>query len=415
MASKRFTAKGVEHMKPDPDKRREVPDPALPGLYLIIQPSGAKSWALRYRHSGKPKKMTLGRWPVMGLDYARTAATEALQRLEDGTDPNNAGQAEKRAIAAASETFAKVVEDYSARHLAKLKSGAHVTRELQRHAVARFGHRQLGEITRRDVLDLLEEIAATGKLTTANRQRAYLGRLFAWALERDMIESSPVAGTKPVARERPRERVLSHDEVRWFWRACERIGPPFGPMARLLLLTGQRLGEVVGMTKGELRSDLWHLPAERTKNRRAHEVPLSPAALEVLAEAPRIANASGLVFSTTGVTPLSGYSRARDRIAVEMERLAASEVGEPVEILHWSFHDLRRTAATGMARLGIPVRTTEAVLNHVSGTGGGIVGVYQRHDFAVEKRRALEAWAGLVAEIVEGGGAAKVVGLEVKQ
>ncbi|MCB2051429.1 MAG: site-specific integrase, partial [Novosphingobium sp.] len=173
-------------------------------------------------------------------------------------------------------------------------------------------------------------------------------------------------------------------------------------LGKTLLLTGQRLGEVVGMTDREVNGDTWHLEADRTKNGRAHDVPLSEAARAVLGAVERVRGAAGYVFTTTGTSPVSGYFKGRNHIAKRMTEIASDECGEAVEIPHWTFHDLRRTAATGMARLGIPVRVTEAVLNHVSGTAGGIVSVYQRHDYADEKRAALDAWARLVGDLVDG-------------
>lgn len=157
------------------------------------------------------------------------------------------------------------------------------------------------------------------------------------------------------------------------------------------------------MTESEIGNGTWSMTADRTKNGRAHDVPLSDAMRAVLAGVERIHSPAGYLFTTTGRTPVSGYFKGRNHIAEQMLEIAADERGEAVEIPHWTFHDLRRTVATGMARLGIPVRVTEAVLNHVSGTGGGIVAVYQRHDYADEKRQALEAWGRYVVQLVEGG------------
>ncbi len=211
-----------------------------------------------------------------------------------------------------------------------------------------------------------------------------------------------MTGVKPAAKESSRDRALSDDEVRWFWQACEAEGFPWGPMGKILLLTGQRRREVAQMTEAEIDGAAWRLPAARVKNGRPHTVPLSDAALAVLKASPRIKSKPGYIFTTTGPSPVSGFHKARERLAARMSEIAARERGVPVSIDHWTFHDLRRTAATGMARIGIPVRVTEAVLNHVSGTGGGIVAVYQRHDFADEKRAALEAWSRLVLQLVEG-------------
>ena len=403
--AKAMTTKAVEAIKPSRN-RHEYPDPALAGLYLVVQPSGAKSWALRYRFAGRPKKLTLGKWPIMGVAAARAAASEAIEAVELGDDPSAAKKKAKAARIEAQlserDKIKTLVEQYAKRHLAALKSGATVKRELDRHVVAAWGDRDIHDIAKRDVIDLLDGIADSGRVVTANRVRAYLNKFLNWCVERDILDASPTTGVKPVAKETSRDRVLSDTEIRWFWNACDELGQPWGPLGKVLLLTGQRLGEVVGMTDAEINGDTWHLAADRTKNGRAHDVPLSNATRDVLAGMERIAGGPGYYHTTTGATPLSGYYKGRDHIAKRMQEIAAKETGEPVEIPRWTFHDLRRTAATGMARLGIPVRVTEAVLNHVSGTGGGIVAVYQRHDYAEEKRRALDAWARLVADLVEG-------------
>ena len=401
-----LTTKTVEAIKPDPNQRLELPDPALSGLYLVVQPSGAKSWALRYRYAGKPKKLTLGRWPVMGLADARAAASNAIEAVDYGNDPSAAKKATKAARLETQlserDKIKTLVEKFGARHLSTLKSGETVKRELNRHVVAIWGERDIQTITKRDVIDLLDGIADSGRVVTANRVRAYLNKFLNWAVERDIIGQSPAMGVKPAAKEKSRDRVLTDQEIKWFWQACSIEGQPWGHLGKMLLLTGQRLGEVVNMIDREITGDLWHLTADRTKNGRAHDVALSEAARAVLGGVERVKGQAGYVFTTNGASALQGYHKGRNHIAKRMAEIASHEAGEAVEIPHWTFHDLRRTAATCMARLGIPVRVTEAVLNHVSGTGGGIVGVYQRHDYADEKCNALEAWARFVADLVEG-------------
>lgn len=397
---KALTTRSVEAAKPNVAKRLEIPDPALSGLYLVIQPSGAKSWALRYRYVGKPKKLTLGKWPLMGVSDARAAASEAIEALEHGTDPAAAKQRAKanrrQTELSERDKIKTLVALYGKRHLSTLKSGATVQRELDRHVVAEWGDRDIQDITKRDVIDLLDEIADSGRIVTSNRVRAYLSKFFNWCVDRDVIEISPAINVKAVAKESSRDRVLSDDELRWFWAACEAEGQPWGALGKVLLLTGQRLSEVAGMTDAELQGDEWHLPADRTKNKRPHIVPITGAVRDALDAIERVDGPMGLYHTTNGRTPLSGFNKGRGYLADRMAEIASNEAGRHVEIPHWTFHDLRRTAATTMARLGIPVRVTEAVLNHVSGTGGGIVGVYQRHDYSDEKRRALEAWAQFV-------------------
>jgi len=403
--AKALTTKAIEAAKPS-ETRREIPDPALSGLYLVVQPSGAKSWALRYRYAGKPKKLTLGRWPVMGLADARAAASNAIETVDHGDDPGAAKKATKAARLEAQlserDKIKTLVEQFGARHLSTLKSGETVKRELNRHVVAIWGERDIQTITKRDVIDLLDGIADSGRVVTANRVRAYLNKFLSWCVERDIIKQSPAMGVKPAAKEKSRDRVLTDQEIKWFWQACTVEGQPWGHLGKMLLLTGQRLGEVVNMTDREITGDLWHLTADRTKNGRAHDVALSEAARDVLGAVGRVNGRAGYVFTINGASALQGYHKGRNHIAKRMAEIASEERGETVEIPHWTFHDLRRTAATGMARLGIPVRVTEAVLNHVSGTAGGIVSVYQRHDYADEKRDALNAWARFVGDLVDG-------------
>jgi len=196
------------------------------------------------------------------------------------------------------------------------------------------------------------------------------------------------------------------------WRALEKVGWPFGPIGNLLLLTGARRDEVASMRWGELdlTSGTWRLPKERTKNKRPHEVPLSDAAIEVIESLPRIEGKDGLVSTTTGATAVSGFSRAKRAIDAAMLKTLPEGVASPP---HWTLHDLRRTVATNLQRLGVRLEVTEAVLNHTSGSRAGIVGVYQRHEYAAEKRAALDAWAKRIEAIVEGRDAFNVVSLDV--
>lgn len=398
----KLTAATVDRMQPT-DRRQEIPDSLCTGLYLTVQPTGKKGWQVRYRHGGVHRRMTLGGYPVLSLADARQRARDALAAATEGRDPAEEVKAAKAPKPENDRDKIKtLIGQYDKRHLKGLKSGDVVRRELDRFVVAAWGERDIHSITKRDVIDLLDGIADSGRVVTANRVRAYLNKFLNWAVERDILPLSPATGVKPVAKETSRDRVLTDDEIRWFWQACEAEGFPWGPLGKVLLLTGQRLNEAAQITEGEIRGDLWHLSADRTKNGRAHDVPLSDAVQAVLGAVERIDGKPGFIFTTTGTTPVSGFFKARAHLAEAMERIAEKERGEAVEIPRWTFHDLRRTAATGMARLGMPVRVTEAVLNHVSGTGGGIVAVYQRHDYAEEKRNALDAWARFVADLVDG-------------
>jgi integrase len=237
-------------------------------------------------------------------------------------------------------------------------------------------------------------------LVQANRTLARLRHFFNWAVERDRLFASPITGMKPPTKERTRDRTLSDDEIRWFWSACETIGWPFGPLAKLLLLTAQRRDEVGGIEWLEIDLDkrVWLIPRHRAKNDRAHEVHLSDAAAEVLRTLPRIGN--GPVFVTNG-HPVSGFSWGKNRIDAAMLDAKRDELGhEANAIPHWILHDLRRSAATGMARLNIAPHVVDKVLNHVSGTIRGVAAVYNRFEYIDERRGALEAWGRYVTALV---------------
>lgn len=398
-----LTTKAVENMKPDLDRRVEVPDPALSGLYLIIQPSGVKSWALRYRFNGRPAKHTLGRWPAMGVAEARAAATQASELVERGRDPS--GEKQAKAIETARsdrDRFAQVVELFLRRHASRNRRSGDVAAMFRREVMDKWGERQIQTIAKRDVIDVLDAVVDRGSPVTANRLRAHLNTLFNWAKGRDIVQVNPLDGIKPPAPEKPRDRVLTREEIIWFWEASSAMGYPFGSLYRVLLLTGQRLREVAEMTWQEIDGGNWTLPASRSKNGDQHIVPLSPEVVAVLKAVPRLGR---FVFTTTGLSPVSGFTRAKTRVDGLMADAASrqrSEADATVVIPPFTIHDLRRTAATGMAGLSFPPHVVEAVLNHRSGTRRGVAGVYNRFDYAQEKRDALEGWARNVMALVEG-------------
>lgn len=334
---------------------------------------------------------------------ARAAASAALEEIQHGRNP---GAAKKEAKAAADDqahdTFDAVLALFLKRHASRNRRADDVAAMFRREVRPKWGAREIYTITKRDVIDLLDGVVDRGSPVTANRLRAHLNTLFNWAKGRDIIQSNPLDGIKPPAPETPRERVLDHAEIRLFWAATEQMGYPFGPIYRLLLLTGQRLREVAEMPWSEVSGNLWMLPGARAKNGDDHTVPLSPAAVDLIEGLPRMGR---LMFSTNGAMPVSGFTRAKTRLDKLMTEAVNKDLPkgtDPVEIPPFTIHDLRRTAATGMASLRFPPHVVEAVLNHRSGTRRGVAGVYNRFDYAEEKREALDAWARFVADLVEG-------------
>src|SRR5262249_41899005 len=261
-----------------------------------------------------------------------------------------------------------------------------------------WGGRAVARLRRRDVIELVESIVVDGRGYRANRTLAALSKFFNWLVARDALAFSPVTGVEPPHKEEVRERVLSDAELRAVWLACEHDGA-LGQAIRMLILTGARRNEVGRMEWSEIDDRIWTLPAERSKNGCKHEVPLSPQAWALIEARPRFAGCS-YVFSTDGKGPVNSWGKVKRRISTRTEIAAET----------WRLHDLRRTAATGMQKLGVQVPVIEKALNHQSGVFRGVAGIYPRHDYADDIRIALQRWADRVDEIVSGK-PAKVVKL----
>jgi integrase len=386
--SRILTVRTVETLKPGSD-RQEIPDRHLPGLYLVIQPSGAKSFAVRYRSNGRTRKHTLGSYPALDLKTARTLASQALRAVAEGRDPGHE-KAQARKLQA--DTVEAVVRLFVERHCLRMNRSTTTQRLLNTYVLPRLGGRRIQEVTRRDVRALLDDIVDAGKPIAANRAFSAVRKFFNWALERDLLEASPCAGVKPPSPARSRDRILADDELRAVWLATDELGYPFGALVKVLILTAARRDEVRAMRWSEvdLEGRIWTLPGERTKNGKLHAVPLSQAALDILVNVPRI-NDSDFVFTVTGAVAWRDCTKAKRRLDALL----------PTDMPGWVLHDLRRTAASGMARLGVGLPVIEKVLNHSSGSFAGVAGIYQRYDYAQEKREAVETWARHVLALAE--------------
>ncbi|MGB8898976.1 MAG: integrase arm-type DNA-binding domain-containing protein [Methylocella sp.] len=394
--AKPLTVKALENLKPA-GRRREVSDGGMPGLYFVIQPSGKQSWAYRYRFNGRPRKWTIGPCPAIDLKTARELARQALRKVAAGADPCTEKKAAK--AAALVPTGLDLVETVASRFVAqhakrKLKAATarEIERLLEREVVAPWRGRRLSQITRADVHDLLDGIVARGSPVTANRTLAWLRRMCSWAIERGLMEANPCTGIKAPAAETSRDRVLSDDELKAVWRAADALEKPYDGFIKLLILTGARRGEIAGLMWREIDFDakLWTLPAARAKNATEYQIPLPDAAVDILRALPRIAG-SDLVFTLSGRAPVRGFHNVKTRIDDLMPACPS-----------WTLHDLRRTFASGCARLGIAVHVVEAALNHKSGSIRGVAAVYNRYSYDTEKRAALAAWARFVTELRTG-------------
>jgi integrase len=420
--AKALTEIAIKNLKPG-STRREIPDGKVGGLYCVVQPSGATSWALRYRHLGKPRKLTIGSGAIP-LPEARDLAREALAKIARGDNPAAEKVAAKEAAKVAEKPAADLVEkvvasflDRYAKRQCKATTCVEYKRILEKNVVAAWRGRRLGEQTRADVHELLDGIIDRGAAVQANRTFAALRTMSNWALERGVIERNPCAGVKAPTQETSRERVLTDEEIRLAWLAFEKVGWPFGRLGQLLLLTGARRDEIAEAKWSELDADqqLLSLPPGRMKAKEAHEIPLTDKAMEIIASLPKIAamgKETEFLLTTSGARPVSGFSKGKAHIDRVIAETINAEQGEDAQApAHWVFHDLRRTVATNLQKLGVRLEVTEAVLGHTSGSRAGIVGIYQRHKFADEKRAALEAWARRLDAIVTGKPAGNVVEL----
>ena len=403
MPKKVLTDLACERIKPPEKGRIEYSDAACAGLALRVSANGHKAWCLYYRLGGKHRRFTIGAFPTIKPAQARRLAAAALELVAQRIDPSAQKRAAREAGPPDQDTFATLARDYVDQHARKnTASGTckETKRVLDRDVTPKWRNRPISSITRGDVNKLIDAIAMRAPVH-ANRTLAHVRKVFNWAVAKDRLQASPAFGLQPPTKERTRDRALSDDEVRWFWAACDAIGWPFGPLAKLLLLTAQRRDEVGGMDWSEidLERKLWTIPRHRAKNDRAHEVQLSDAALEVLRSLPR--QGSTVFFNKHRDAPASGFTWAKKRLDAAM-LVARGALGQPAsaEIPAWIFHDLRRTATTGMARLNIPPHVVDKILNHTSGTIRGVAAVYNRFEYLDERRAALDAWGRYVTELV---------------
>ena len=373
------------------------------GFGVRVTPAGIKSYVFQYRLGGREaptRRVTIGKHGAWTPDTARARAKDLERMVDAGIDPADADKERRRQ--AVDLAFSSYVGRFADGYLkASWKRWEEAQRLLEREAVPVLGAKPLPKITRSDLSDLWERVADRPAL--ARQAFAVMRKLFRWAVDRGDIERSPMDGAKAPRAVPARDRVLNDDEIKLLWAAADAEGGAYGTFYQLLIVTGQRKDEVAKLEWKELDrgNAVWLLPPARAKNATAHLVPLSPVAVSILdgiaggKKWPR----KGYVLSTSGLAPISNFSRSKAQIDKRLDALVDKHGSDPVP--PWRVHDLRRTVATGLQRLGVRFEVTEAVLNHVSGSKSGVAGVYQRHDWKAEKRDALDAWGEHVAGILK--------------
>ena len=353
----------------------DIVDKGYPGLAVRLSPGGSKTFVYVFRRHGRRRRITLGTYPAMTLAEARDAWRRMRGELAQGKIP----RAPARIKPGDFEAVARLWLEQDQAGKRTVKEAARIIEKYCRPL-----HRlQISDITKADIRDTLNTVQGP---TMRRRVYTRLFRLFNWARQEDWIRDHPMAGLVKPGVEVSRDRVLSDDEIKRLWDACEKAGFPIGPMLQILLLTGARRGEIAELTWDEIVTDHITLAGMRTKMGKSHDIPLPRFALEILRKVPRIAG-TNLVFPSGAMTPITAWTPAKKQI----DAIA--------KIPAWRIHDLRRTCATGLQRVGTPLVVTEAILGHV-GSRGGVVGIYQRHAFRDEKAAAIEKWAELVRSML---------------
>ena len=369
-------------------------DDEVPGFGIRLREGGGRSFVFQYKIGTQQRRIALGAVSAVDIGKARETAKDLYARVRLGQDP--AGDKADAKIKMA-ETFEAVGRRFLEHQRTRLRPRSYpdVERHLLAHAKV-LHSLPLAKVERRDIATVIAAVAENSGATTGNRVRTSLSTFFSWAMMHGLVESNPVIGTMR-NRERSRERVIEPSELRVIWTSL--ADDHFGAIIKLLALTGQRAGEIAALRWSEVRDNVIVLPSDRTKNHRAHVVPFSRAARAIIEAQPRRTNADGrprdLIFGLAE-GPFSGWSNSKEKLDTRI----TEATGKPLP--HWTPHDLRRTAATGMAELGIQPHVIEAVLNHISGHRAGVAGIYNRASYEREKRTALDLWAEHLMAIVEG-------------
>ena len=391
-----FTVRKLESIKPEAT-RVDYYDDSLPGFVLRVTPGGDKTFSVMYRIGGLRRRYTIGAFPVMELATARDRAKDALELVRHGIDP--AEEHERREEAEVARriegfTFEMLAKQFLREHVEKLRSAYEVNRSFDQYLLPQFGKIKARELKRAAVRDYLDGMAKT-RPVMANRCLAYIRKMYNWALSKDLVEFNPVTAIPRPGSEQQRDRVLTEDEIKAIWKALDLEKPIMAATFRLRLLTAQRGGEVCSMRWKDIEGDWWTIPAEFSKNKLSHRVPLSPQAKKVLELVRSVTEAQDEKAERTRSEWIFPNPSDRTRHVYEVQKLA-QRVRKNSNV-SFRAHDFRRTAASIMAGMGIPRLVVSKILNHVE---SGVTRVYDRYSYDKEKQEALDAWGARLIRIV---------------
>ena len=367
-----------------PEKREDFRDKGTRGLQLRLSPSGIKTFSFVFRLGSKMGRSTLGRYPDMDLKSARSKADEFRKFVTQGIDP----RIEKRTKRTQREITVELmtrefIETYSKPRNSSWKQAES---NLRLYLSDPLGARPINEITRADIHQILDDLIARNKPTAANRALAHIRKFFGWLVERGYLEHSPADHIKPRHREQGRDKVLSDQEIKSIWNAAEAMSGPYRAWIKLLLLCGQRRVETACLRRSQIIEGNWHLSSEDTKNKQPHIIPLSQQAKHLVGQLLEQEGNYLIRSGRKGDSPVNGFSKAK----LQIDRLSG--------LADWKFHDIRRTVATNLTKLGVDRLILQKIINH---SESGVTQIYDRYSYMNEKREALQKWADRLDEIVK--------------
>ncbi len=385
MAVTRLSERIVAGLTPPAAGRADYWDDEMPGFGLRISENGRKTWQVMYRIEGRKRRLSLGTYPTLSLELARDAAFDALQEVARGRDP-----ARNRAtVTGGGFSFEALAQAYLERYAKRSKKSWKLDQQMiEADLIPAWGRRTADSVTRADIIALIEDVQQRGHPYAANRRLALIRKIYLWGIEAGLVETSPVINIRPPAKEAPRQRILTDNEIAALWQAWEQMGWPYGALFKIALLTGQRRGDVAALRLMDigLADQVWSL---RRDDGQRHEVPLPGAAVEVLASMPRSDSPYAFPAGPRGDRPVTGFSNAVRRAA------------EISGIEGWRIGDLRRTTAAGMARLGASAEILNRLLERRSQVPAGLDHMVHAGISNDDLRRALDGWAGHVLQLAE--------------
>ena len=392
---------------PTPSKRVEIFDSQVTGLAVRITMKGVKTFVLRYYtpENRNMNRFTIGKFPAISLAEARKLAKDFLLGVQSGNDPMNDKRTKQAEAAkqAARITFDTLCTQFLHDHVSKLRFNTRndYSSRINKHIRPALKSKLIENFTRQDARRLLAVYADNNQPVQANRIHAILSKMLNFAVEEGYIRANPMLGLPKLGREKSRERAYDNAEIASLWDAFEKQDTIHGTYLKVLLMTAQRRGEVVKMKWEHIDfgTGVWNIPAENTKNKVEHYIPLQPLALDMIESLKPLTGEQAFVFNSMRVdnTPIAGFTKLIMRIK------------KMTSIKDFRLHDLRRTVATNLAKDGVPIHVLKKILNHTEGKKQDITSVYNRYDYMDEKRTALINWSRNLMGIVNGStGEAKI-------